>query len=201
MQFLIDMEEFYEACEWIMKQNQIELCNGKWGCGDTAIYESSQGLLLDKDIGFFPHCTPSNVGTKYFRDRFESHACPDYYLVTRAYQTRHGNGPMTNHGNFKPNPNPNEKNLDNGKQGKFKTSMLDLELLRYAIEKDGGLGLNNSTLVVTCIEHMPKLVFWDGEIIECGNRGKFVMEIADRLSLLKCISCEDHVFREVRKYR
>jgi hypothetical protein len=30
------------------------------------------------------------------------------------------------------------------------------------MEKDGGFNAGNSTLVVTCFEHMPELVYWDG---------------------------------------
>jgi adenylosuccinate synthase len=60
---------------------------------DEIIFEGSQGLLLDPNIGFFPHVTRANVGSKNILDAGFK---PELYLVTRAYQTRHGNGQMIN---------------------------------------------------------------------------------------------------------
>jgi adenylosuccinate synthase len=47
------------------------------------IFESSQGILLDQDIGFFPHVTRSNTSTK--NAMFQK--WPKVWAVTRAYQT------------------------------------------------------------------------------------------------------------------
>jgi len=99
------------------------------------VWEGSQGLMLDKDIGFFPHVTRANVGV---RPIVRMGYNPDkIILVSRAYQTRHGNGPMTNESrNVHILDNPFEKNPSNGIQGAFKKSMLDVDLMDYAILKD-----------------------------------------------------------------
>lgn len=64
---------------------------------EPLIYEMSQGLLLDKDHENFPHVTPSSTGLKNpIEDlkEFERPFLVTTYMVTRAYQTRHGAGPF-----------------------------------------------------------------------------------------------------------
>jgi len=116
---------------------------------NTLVYEGSQGLLLDKDIGFFPHVTRSNTGAKTLpKDNLH------VLYVTRAYQTRHGNGPMTN--NDKPHnilDNPHETNVTNEWQGEFRRSILDLDLLEYGLSKDS-VGVKSKSLVITCLDHI-----------------------------------------------
>lgn len=117
---------------------------------EKIVYEGSQGLLLDKDIGFFPHVTRGNTGTANLRKLGVN---PELWLVTRCYQTRHGNGPMTN--TELPHTiqrDPNETNMTDQYQGKFRISVLDADLLRYAIERDPGIKKFN--LCITCIEHV-----------------------------------------------
>ena len=75
----------------------VKVCND----GDVlqrhhCIFEGAQGLLLDKDSGFFPHVTPSSTGLEnivsMIADSGDGSVNP--YYVTRTYLTRHGRGPM-----------------------------------------------------------------------------------------------------------
>lgn len=117
------------------------------------IFEGSQGLLLDQNIGFFPHVTRSNTGTKNILDLTVN---PELYLVTRAYQTRHGNGPMTNTDRIlKLRDNPYETNINNKYQGQFRKTILDASLLDYAIKKDPGIRTSDKRiLVITCCDQV-----------------------------------------------
>lgn len=142
------MEEFYNAC------NQVRTC---FLAVDTIpesynnyIFEGSQGLLLDQDIGFFPHVTRSNTGLKNI---FAMGFKPEVFLLTRAYQTRHGEGPMTNE-NISHNIriNPYEQNPDDNAQGKFRRTVLDIDLIKYAISGDKRIKPDEATLVVTCLD-------------------------------------------------
>ena len=112
------------------------------------VYEGSQGLLLDKDIGFFPHVTRANTDlTNIEGDVFET------YLVTRTYQTRHGNGPFNRcHSELTEciKRNPDETNVTNYFQGDLRYGILDLDLYRYAIRDIK----TTKVLVLTCIDHM-----------------------------------------------
>ena len=137
-------KDFIESCHKMSK-----LTDKSIGRGEIQIYESSQGLMLDMDYGIFPNVTRSKVGTQ------EIDLTPDdeIYLVTRAYQTRHGNGWCSRHG-FKPNA-PNETNKENEFQGEFRTRLLDLDLINYAMTIDRGVRTHkNVNLVITCLDHM-----------------------------------------------
>jgi adenylosuccinate synthase len=132
--------------------------------GNTVIFEGSQGLLLDQNIGFFPNVTPSNTGTKNILEMgFKNF---QVVLVTRAYQTRHGNGPMAAEIPHDIPSNPCEENYDNGPQGKFRTGLIDLDMLRYAVKKDPYLRCRQPVVVVTCLDLVEK----DHRFVNRGNK-------------------------------
>ena len=150
------MTEFIGRCIALTRMKNIHI--EYMPMHNKGIWEGSQGLMLDKDIGFFPHVTPSNVGSVGIqRTTGYSLAGFEFYYVTRAYQTRHGNGPMLNE--FKGKAimhDPNEENGDDGDQGLFRRAVLNLDQLKYALSKDKqGIGLwQNDTLVITCLDHV-----------------------------------------------
>lgn len=143
---------------------------------DTAIFEGSQGLLLDEEYGFFPNVTPSQTGTQRFANWY-----PEVWLVTRAYQTRHGAGPMSPMVETAIKNNPYEQNGDDGPQGDFRRTLLDLAMLRYAVAKDQYIRSHKKTLVITCMDLVQddlRLQDSDkGEIIECENEEEMVEKI------------------------
>jgi len=153
------------------------------------IFEGAQGILLDQNMGFFPHVSRSNSGTKNIIELIGKTNQKDihYYLVTRAYQTRHGNGPMTNdkrgHSIIE---NPDETNINRKWQGKFRRSLLDLDLIQYAINKDEGLrNSKNKTLVVTCLDHMKNDYRFThkGEIVASTSEEEFIKVISNILGI------------------
>mgnify|MGYP003604290373 CR=1 FL=1 len=94
------------------------------------IFEGSQGLLLDPEIGFFPHCTPSRLDLTNIIEVIEGDL-DMLYLVTRAYHSRHGNGILSTENipnNIK--DNPYETNKTNTFQGEFRRGILDLDLVQ-----------------------------------------------------------------------
>ena len=102
---------------------------------DVLIFESSQGLLLDMDRGFYPNVTPSRVGLNAFNvPSLEPYLYnAEVYLVSRTYLTRHGNGytPCTMGFNLDLS-NKHETNVYNDYQGEFKTGILNFDLLNEA---------------------------------------------------------------------
>ena len=109
------------------------------------VYEGAQGLALDRDMGSFPHVTNSNTGIKNAllhlsnkphsgeRERVEIVYC------SRAYLTRHGNGPLP-HENLPENimgTRPwDPTNEPNRWQGTIRFAPLDLFDLVQRIEQD-----------------------------------------------------------------
>lgn len=103
---------------------------------ETAVFEGSQGILLDESVGFHPHTTWSTV-------RFDAaHACYRHLGihdwrnigVIRTYHTRHGAGPF-----------PTERDLGiidpgnpaNEYQGSMRYGDFDRVLFDYAIANAG----------------------------------------------------------------
>ena len=172
------------------------------------IFEGSQGLMLDKSIGFFPHVTYSDVtsrnalemikGVKARIDPVEIYLRTQvtelhYYLVTRAYLTRHGNGPMLGQeidmeGKFK---NPFEANKTEQYQGKFRTAYLNVDALEYAMERDAGIrhaSPYQKTLVITCLDVMEGnyKFYYRGELKEFESKEDFLTEL-NKILLFKNI--------------
>ena len=116
--------------------------------------------MLDMDYGFFPNVTRSHTTSKNAIEIIEKYVhdiynCQTYY-VTRAYQTRHGNGFLSNIDLDKSyiKINPLETNVDTGAQGVFRRSVLDLDQLKYAVSCDKNYNYFNGNLVITCMDHV-----------------------------------------------
>lgn len=147
-------DRFLSMCSDLIKNEHVEIYHGAHVVSneyDHFIFEGSQGLLLDHNIGFFPYVTRNS---KYIENNCDA-ICelnPTVYLVTRAYQTRHGNGPMTNENipnNIK--ENPYEKNGLHKFQGEFRKSLLDVDLLKYSVAKSY-FNKCKTVLVITCVD-------------------------------------------------
>lgn len=177
---------FDHACEQIPNLSFIEQRTLQSIFCSDYILEGSQGLLLDQNFGFFPHVTRSNTGSTNAVELVGDDIA--YYLVTRAYQTRHGNGPMTNEKRgHNISQNPEETNVDRKWQGKFRRALLDLDLIEYAISKDKNLSKEstNKTLVITCLDHIKNEYRFThkGEIVHSKNEDEFIEKIADILQI------------------
>jgi len=183
--FLKDCKEVIDKIFIVNSIEEVKLHD----CGqyNDIIYEGSQGLLLDKNIGFFPHVTRANLGANIINDDLD-----EIFYITRAYQTRHGNGPMLNedirHNIIK---NPNETNKKNY-QGKFRRTLLDADLLTYAIWKDMGLCFKKNKyssirLVITCLDHIENeyRFTYKGEIVHCLDENEFINKISNILCIPK----------------
>lgn len=179
----LDINKFVESCN-----NIIYYFTKTFGIPKqykNYIFEGSQGLMLDQHFGFFPNVTRSNLGIKNIKQLTNNKL--ELFLITRAYQTRHGNGYMTNEDkihNIK--INPKESNVDNKYQGKFRRSLLDVSLLEYVINKDEYIKFNkNKNLCITCLDHIVNeyRFTYDGNIINCNNENDFVKKIANILNI------------------
>lgn len=126
---------------------------------DAILFEGSQGLLLDQEFGYFPHVTRAHVSSHNALEMIREFGlpAPEIFYVTRAYQTRHGNGPLTNERLAGPDlhPTPYETNVFNPWQGEQRRSLLDLSQLRFALAADAhySAGLPRH-LVVTCLDQL-----------------------------------------------
>lgn len=124
----------------------------------SIIFEGAQGVLLDEWYGFQPHttwtdCTTNNIDT-LLRD-WPARGYPYNKIgITRAYHTRHGDGPFVTEVLLALASTQRLVEKDHNKrgdhQGEFRAGPLDLVALRYAVEVLGGI----HTLIVTCLDRL-----------------------------------------------
>ncbi len=128
------------------------------------IFEGSQGILLDMDHGIFPNVTYANTTSKNAIEICNKLGIT-YHLnyVTRCYQTRHGNGWMSNLTPVNLINTEEEINTTNLYQGRFRIGELDYDLLNYALKVDGIYSGNSAdpyrALFVTCMDQRPGFKF------------------------------------------
>jgi len=140
---------------------------------EDVVFEGSQGILLDQHAGFFPHVTRSNTTSANALEIIKAvpeleKATLDTYYLSRCYHTRHGNGPFVDQPIELIN-SENESNQENDWQGIFRTSCLDLDLLKYAIQYDM---INNrqgeKKLIMTCLDQLKEPERFLQEFSQCN---------------------------------
>lgn len=108
----------------------------------TVVVESSHGILTDRFAGFHPHTSKLRTLPRFTHDMIRECGYDGQVInlgVTRAYQIRHGAGPMvTESPEMVENLLPGSNKDENRFQGKVRVGPLDFVALRYAIEVCGG---------------------------------------------------------------
>jgi adenylosuccinate synthase len=139
---------------------------------DHIVFEGAQGIMLDMDYGFFPNVTRSNTTSKNALEMINEMAIPfvEMYYMTRAYQTRHGNGAMTGEKYsdlLKLKNIEGETNVMNEYQGSFRKAPLDLNLLEYALncDKIHSGSVSKKNIVITCLDQVNE----DEIVVNEGN--------------------------------
>jgi len=108
----------------------------------VVVVESSHGILTDHYCGFYPHVSAIRTLPCFTHDMIDAAHYDGEVVnigVCRAYQVRHGAGPMpTADPAMAENLLPGSHKADNRYQGSIRVGPLDLVLLRYAIACSGG---------------------------------------------------------------
>jgi len=200
-----DKKQFMKSCKSMREMMNIKMRSFDTLHGHNLIFEGSQGLLLDQHIGFFPNVTRSNTGTKNILSLGHT---PELYLVTRAYQTRHGNGPMTNqYLDYEIQDNPMETNVTNKHQGEFHKSMLDVDLLFHGISSDryilDQITNHQATLVITCLDHLKNGYSFTlkGKRHDFITRDGFITQLANILGCKNVLFTDSPNSAHVTRYR
>lgn len=151
---------------------------------ENHIFEGGQGILLDMDFGIFPHVTRSNTISKNVFEmlcRNGIQSSPTVYYLTRAYQTRHGNGwmPAEKHPVALIN-NQHETNGPGGYQGEFRTGILDTDMLRYALQCDANFSVGaEKQMVISCVDQLTSYQYLSGgNVLTAPDKDSFLKQIA-----------------------
>lgn len=141
-------EQFIKDIEWlsVFATYDVEEITEDY---DVFIYESSQGLLLDGNYGLRPYTTPCqimplrdfdnptefrfNLLGMYDKDEIKI----EVYFVSRTYATRHGAGyePYEDLSQTFVKLPKFETNKTNQYQGKFKTGILDFDMMNRGVDR------------------------------------------------------------------
>jgi adenylosuccinate synthase len=161
---------------------------------EIVVLEGAQGLALDEELGAFPHVTRSITGLPYALLAANELGIDEVRPVycTRAYLTRHGNGPLENDGvQFHKAGFPQDAtNVENDWQGKLRYAPLNVPKLQSFISQDYARGradaskynvrLARARLAVSCLDHVPGSVKIRGvnnfEIIDTESLPSYLAE-------------------------
>lgn len=130
------------------------------------VLEGAQGLMLDENLGAFPHVTRSITGLPsaiHAAAELTKRVLQPVY-VTRCYLTRHGAGPLEHEGEDHGCKVVDKTNVPNQWQGSLRFAPLNLRQLRDFISMDISRGqltcemygsqIVNPTLAVTCLDQI-----------------------------------------------
>jgi adenylosuccinate synthase len=132
-------ELFIQSYKRLVDLSIPSMCYDSYKDFDVAIFEGSQGLLLDSSKGFYPHVTATDVGPEAVLFPYGIIDMKiielEMYLVTRTYLTRHGNGPLMSPPASLDLSNKHETNVYNKYQGEFRVGLLNIPLLNRAVDR------------------------------------------------------------------
>ncbi|MFW6246543.1 MAG: adenylosuccinate synthetase, partial [bacterium] len=157
------IHDFKTACDFIVSRFNVVSDPKSLLVANDLIFEGSQGILLDMQYGFFPNVTRAYTTSRNAFELIRKHGVDtsnvQTYYITRAYQTRHGNGFMSNEEMDLSYIKDNlfETNIENTFQGALRKGVLDLDLIEYALlcdEKYNSLE-HKKNLVITCLDQVP----------------------------------------------
>ncbi|HEX4832864.1 MAG TPA: adenylosuccinate synthetase [Trebonia sp.] len=124
----------------------------------SVVFEGAQGVLLDEWRGFHPYTTWSTTTFGNAEELLAEAGQPGTALrlgVTRAYQVRHGPGPLVTED---PTLELAEPHNRTGRwQGPVRAGHLDAVTLRYAVEACGGVDAVALTHLDTARQHRGEL--------------------------------------------
>jgi len=137
------IEQLAAALEHLVHASVATLAEGPaMGADEVTIFEGAQGVLLDRDHGFFPYVTPSRTTLANANALLAEAAWAGSSTrvgVLRAYATRHGQGPFVTEDAALTAATPDLHNAAHAFQGGFRVGWFDLVAARYAIRVVGGV--------------------------------------------------------------
>lgn len=129
---------------------------------DGAIFEGSQGVLLDPRYGKFPHVTHGNTTLEQANVLLNEVGICDVYSIgiTRAYATRHGAGPLEYELDSDILKLDGEHNGEDRWQGKFRVGIFNMDSIMFAASV-----CPIDSLAITCMDHVnrPWPYYYKGE--------------------------------------
>jgi len=152
------------AIQCMQMSKKVTIQDESYLNGYSLIFEGAQGLLLDEEHEWFPHVTRSRTGLTNvlaMLDKLPTKVSSiDAHYVTRAYMTRHGEGPFPTEREGLSYEDPT--NVPNNWQGSMRFGFLDMDMLFGSIFDDFARSFEygctvQRILCVTCLDQVPEL--------------------------------------------
>lgn len=137
------MEQLGRALDYVVRSSGVTVAEGPvMNEDEVTVFEGAQGVLLDRDHGFFPYVTPSrttfvNADSLLAEARWTGPVTR--VGVLRAYATRHGQGPFVTEDAGLTAATPDLHNAAHAFQGAFRVGWFDVVAARYALRVAGGV--------------------------------------------------------------
>jgi adenylosuccinate synthase len=146
------IDALIESFTTLLRDRGVTLCD--WPPpARVVVFEGAQGVLLDRDHGFYPYVTPSRTtfaNALSLLDEWSPRAERLRVGVMRAYATRHGAGPLPTEDAELSAKLPDPHNGLDLWQGPFRVGWFDALLGRHALRSIGGV----DALVLSCLDRL-----------------------------------------------
>lgn len=168
----------------------------------NVVIESSHGVLTDCDFGFLPYVSRTRTTLQHTLEMLDDYGYSGRIVnlaVSRAYQIRHGAGPMpTADESMLPSLLPGSHKENNRWQGNIRVGALDLTMMRYAINVCGGADKFDG-LCITWADQILKNGAW--KVSSRYEIGEGYSEFFDEFGDLRVSKAPDHDYqRQMSKY-
>lgn len=195
-------EDFLEAIEYFNEHTEEASTHALKN--KNLIFEGAQGLLLDQDYGHFPYVTRSNTGMRNVTPiikQLNNIKSVTVNYITRAYTTRHGEGPLDKE-EAMPKWVQDNTNMFNKWQGSLRYAPLNYDLFKSITDKDFALygNDNNGSYSVKRINTMTHIDQLQREAKvkvndhwRCTQKDKFLLEMKKHFNILTEGSTRDLV--------
>lgn len=181
--FIEKVKEVLQIIEVVSEKKFFEKCRF-----NKFVFEGSQGILLDQRFGLvYPHVTMSNTTSQNALEIIKRNDLPEpeIFYITRCYQTRHGNGWMSNEKlPVKLINNQKETNVTDEYQGNFRTGVLDVDMINRAILIDDNFSYGfRKQILISCLDQMEddkKIPYTVGGVLKEGSVKNILDEINEK---------------------
>ena len=183
--------------DYLQVATQINIIDDVLPPKENLVFEGAQGLLLDQNLGFFPHVTRSNTGLKnvvqlVLEDNKNGNTTDEINIIyaTRCYTTRHGAGPLKNALNDKAYPDIiDNTNSPNQFQGTLRFAYIDLDVLNDTIKRDIKLSniekyfKFNYKIGISCLDQTKIVKFYENNILKQLTSYEFAKYVKNKLQV------------------
>lgn len=204
-----ELVRLYKSFSCAVRVVDASYCNELLNQDGVVIFEGAQGVLLDRNHGFHPYKTKTDITFANAETLLkEASYAGDVSRVgvLRGYATRHGNGPFVTEDAELTKNIPDIHNVTNEWQGPFRIGYFDLVSARYALNVIGGVDyisltnldrMQSMEKVQICVAY--QLAAPEGSVVRASIKVNRPPDIEHQALLTKYLETARPIYREHQK--